>query len=226
MLPTQLLPLLTDYKALLQQVDDWFDRCQTKLGSQLIHCRRGCSECCRGLFDITLLEAALLQQGLAQLPAEVQGRVLQKSSYRLEELQSRWTGFSSPWLLNSLPDEDWTAMPEGDLTPCPLLDSAGDCLVYAYRPMTCRLHGIPNIDLSGESFSDDFCSHNFIGINPLLLPELRWAFRRTFAAEINLSHTFTTVLCGRPLRELDTFIPTGLLIDFSGTDWPAATSTL
>ncbi|TFH54348.1 MAG: YkgJ family cysteine cluster protein, partial [Candidatus Zixiibacteriota bacterium] len=163
-LPTQLLPLLTEYKDLLQQVDVWFDRCQTKIGSQLIHCRRGCSECCRGLFDITLLEVALLQQGLAQLPAEVQGRVLQKSRYRLEELQSRWSGFTSPWLLNSLPEENWTAMPEGDLTPCPLLDSDGDCLVYAYRPMTCRLHGIPNIDLSGESFSDDFCSHNFIGI--------------------------------------------------------------
>ncbi|TFH55511.1 MAG: hypothetical protein E4G91_10380, partial [Candidatus Zixiibacteriota bacterium] len=82
-LPTQLLPLLTEYQALLQQVDAWFDRCQAAFGPELIRCRRGCSECCRGLFDITLLEAALLQQGVALLPSGVQGIVRQKSRLRL-----------------------------------------------------------------------------------------------------------------------------------------------
>jgi Fe-S-cluster containining protein len=222
----QLLTLLADYQALLQQVDAWFDRCLVAVGPQQIRCRRGCSECCRGLFDISVLDAALLQQGVAQLPLEVQGRVRQQSRSRLTELQERWPTLNHPWLLNSLPDEGWTEMPEDDATPCPLLGADGACMVYAYRPMTCRLHGLPNIDLSGESFSDDFCSHNFVGVDPLLLPELRWEFRRTFADENNFLHMFTTILCGRPLRELDTFIPTGLLIDFDNGHWEAATQGL
>jgi hypothetical protein len=51
------------------------------------------------------------------------------------------------------------------------------------------------------------------------LPELRWEFRRTFEEEIRLFRTFTARLLGAPVNELDTFIPTALLIDFGGIDW-------
>jgi len=221
-LPDNLLPILADYRALLGEVDVWFDRCQRQLGPDRITCRRGCSACCRGLFDITLIEAALLQQGMAQLPAHVQAQVLQACRDRLPQLQARWPRFEAPWLLNRLPDTGWQEMPEDDLTPCPLLDDNGDCRVYAFRPMTCRLHGLPNIDVSGTSYSDDFCERNFVGVDPLQLPELRWEFRRVFEAELRLFHACTASLCQRPLRELDTFIPTAVLIDFAATDWPLA----
>jgi len=219
-LPDNLLPILDDYRALLGEVDVWFDRCQQQLGQELVQCRRGCSDCCRGLFDITLIEAALLQQGVVALPAAAQQEVLARSRARLPELQLRWPQFESPYLLNLLPDDAWQAMPEDDPTPCPLLDANGDCLVYAHRPMTCRLHGLPNIDLAGESFSDDYCTRNLVGVDPRQLPELRWEFRRLFEDELRLFQHFAFSLGSRPLHELDTFIPTALLIDFVGTSWP------
>lgn len=225
-LPDKLLSILNDYRALLGEVDAWFDRCQRQLGPELVTCRRGCSACCRGLFDITLIEAALLQQGLAGLPAVVQQQVLVRSRERLPELQARWPQIKAPYLLNLLPDEDWQAMPEDDPTPCPLLDANGDCLVYAFRPMTCRLHGLPNIDLSGESFSDAHCTRNLVGVDPRQLPELRWEFRRVFESELRLFAEFTFTLCRRSVPELDTFIPTALLIDFAGSDWQRLTSGL
>lgn len=217
--------LLKRYQELLATVDGWYAACQRSF-PQRIRCGQGCAGCCRGLFDISLLEARLLQEGFVRLGAPLRQQVLERARPRLDELAERWPGFVSPWLLNGLPEEEWTAMPEDDPSPCPLLGDDGLCLVYAQRPMTCRLHGLPNIDRSGESFSDDWCTLNFVGGDPLELPELRWEFRRTFAAEAALIREFNRMLSGRPLGELDTFIPTALFIDFAATDWPAAVARL
>jgi Fe-S-cluster containining protein len=211
--------LLVEYKNLLARIDGWFDRSLAAAAPGQIACARGCSACCRGLFDITLLDALLLQQGLGTLPEKVRKASLEKSRHRLDELRGRWPGFAAPYLLNAMPDEEWTEMPEDDETPCPLLGPDGACLAYPWRPMTCRLHGLPNIDLSGESFSDEWCTKNFPGVDPLAMPELRWEFRRSFEEEIHLFRTFAARLLGAPVNELDTFIPTALLIDFGGIDW-------
>jgi hypothetical protein len=73
--------------------------------------------------------------------------------------------------------------------------------------------------MSGESFSDDWCSLNFVGHDPLPMKQLRWAFRAQFEAELELFRRFTTELLGEPVNELDTFIPTAVLIDFPAVDW-------
>jgi len=205
--------ILVDYRALLETVDTWFNRCLESSGRR-IQCRPGCSQCCRGLFDISLLDACFLRQGFDRLPEELRQSVLVKARARLTELQRLWPGFDTPYLLNHLPDELWTEMPEDDMTPCPLLGEDGRCLVYSHRPMTCRLHGLPNIDCSGESFSDEWCTLNFTDADPLAMDELRWEFRRTFEAELKLFHAFTSRLLGAPRNELDTFIPLALLLDF------------
>jgi Fe-S-cluster containining protein len=215
---SRLNEILQKYLELLRSVDAWFDSCLEKAGDQ-IKCRAGCSECCRGLFDITLLDAFLLRAGLDRLDDETREAVLAKASSKLASLRRDWADFAAPFILNDRPDEEWTEMPEDDETPCPLLSAEGRCLVYDFRPMTCRLHGLPNIDLSGESFSDAWCTLNFSEEDPLEREDLRWPFRRTFEKELALFRKFTILLLGRPRNELDTFIPTALLIDFQGTEW-------
>lgn len=205
--------ILGQYQALLATVDDWFSRCKKSYEGQ-VHCAAGCSACCRGLFDISLLDAYLLQAGLRRLPLERQAVIRGKAEKRLRQLQVDWPELRQPYLLNHLPDELWTEMPEDDRTPCPLLGENGGCLVYEYRPMLCRTHGLPNIDDSGESFSNHYCTLNFAGIDPLSLDKLRWSFRRVYAQEFDLLAQFNRQLLGSPLREADTFIPLALLIDF------------
>jgi len=210
--------ILGRYRELIGEVDLWFTNCLQSGGSSLA-CRGGCSACCRGLFDITLLDAWLLKDAFAGLPPDVQAQVLSRCQPRLEELCERWPGLKAPYFLNGLPEAEWTAMPESDPTPCPLLDDNGYCMVYASRPLTCRLHGLPNIDQSGEDFDGTVCTLH--AGNPATLPEqvLRWRFREVFLQEIELFQDFTRELTGNAWQELDTFIPLALLADYEQVDW-------
>ena len=210
--------IIEKYCSLLETIDSWFHQTAQQL-PKMIHCQSGCSGCCRGFFDITLLDAALVSHGYQQLAPAQREIVRSKAVLRLAELQQRWPHFSSPFILNGLPDSEWVEMPEGDETPCPFLDDEGLCLIYEFRPMTCRLHGLPNIDFSGESFSDAYCSLNFHGVDPLVFPQIRWEFRQTFMKELDLFHQFTAQLTGTPMNELDTLLQLVPLIDFERTDW-------
>ena len=210
----RLKPFLDRYLALLGAIDAWFERCLQAAPPGLLACRKGCNACCRGLFDITLLDAFLLRAGFAQLAAAVQEQALARCRPRLLELQARWPELHHPYLLNTLPDDSWTAMPEDDQTPCPLLGTDGLCLIYPYRPMTCRLHGLPNLDPSGEDFSTDLCTLHPGDPHTLPGAVLRWPFRETFSREIALLRDFTRQLTDTPTCEADTFIPLALLADY------------
>lgn len=210
--------ILRQYQTLLEGFDAWFAACMAQAGEQ-IACRQGCSACCRGLFEISLLDACLLQSGFVRLDLAVQKQVLAKASARVNALRANWPEFRPPYILNRLPHDDWQEMPEEDQTPCPLLADDGRCLVYAERPMTCRLHGLPHIDISGEIFAAEFCTLNFSTTDPLSMPKLRYPFRATFGQEFDLLGDFATELLGSRQLELDTFIASALLIDFSAENW-------
>lgn len=205
---------LAAYRQLLGEIDAWFERCLAAAPPGMLACRQGCSACCRGLFDISLLDALLLKEGFGQLPAAVRGRVLARCRPRLAELQQRWPTLSPPFLLNALPDDSWATMPEEDETPCPLLGDDGLCLVYPFRPMTCRLHGLPNLDLSGEDLGTDLCTLHAGDPHTLPAVVLRWPFRAVFAREIDLLSAVTRELTGRSTAQADTFIPLALLADY------------
>lgn len=209
-------PFLLQQLDLLDEADRWFVASAKRLGQERVACGAGCSACCRGLFDISLLEALLLMRACAALPEKIQLQVRQKAEARLVELKQFWPLWKAPYLLNGLPDDEWTEMPEDDETPCPLLAEDGRCLVYHARPMTCRLHGLPAIDPDGSDFSSATCTRNRVDLTD---PQLRYPFRDLFRRENELFRSFTLQLTGRSYSELDTFIPLAVLIDFEMVDW-------
>lgn len=207
------------YGTLLKQVDKWFAQC-VKASPLSIACCQGCSSCCRGLFDITLLDAWYVRKGFDRLPFEVKEGVKRKSLKQIATLRTVWPEMTHPYILNTVQEREWdNLMPEDDETPCALLDDTGMCLIYDYRPMTCRLHGIPMVDVTGELLHDEWCTKNFINQNPLEMESLRWNFKECFRKELSLFQDLMGELVHCKINELDTFIPTALFIDFEGTDW-------
>jgi len=213
------MTVMDEYKSLLEEIDRWFSRCQQQHPGE-IACSRGCSECCRGLFDITILDAALLQSGFGELPETLKSDVRRLAEERLRAMQSSWPEFKQPYILNYRPEEEReTLLATDNDTPCVLLDEAGRCLLYAYRPMTCRLHGLPLIDVSGKLMESEWCTKNFPEIDPLQLTSLRGEFEQLLSQEAALGRAYTAELLGKAVNELDTVIPTALLIVMQDFDW-------
>ena len=205
--------LLDRYGSLLREVDAWFQACSARYPDQ-IHCHSGCSSCCRGLFDITLLDALYLKLGVDRLPESQRTRIMAAANERLKSMSLIIPEFVEPWLLNLIPESQWDAlMPEEDETHCLLLSESGQCLVYEHRPMTCRLNGIPLIDVSGEELFDEWCTLNFINKNPRRLRALRFEFLGLFAQELLMFHELTRSLVGVEISELDLFIPAAIVLD-------------
>ena len=205
--------ILDRYEGLLGEVDEWFAGCLSR-HPDLIACHQGCSACCRGLFDITLLDALCLKRGFDRLPLSVQQAAQVKAVEPLVQLSEQWPAFVRPWILNHIPEQEWDEMmPEEDERPCALLSADGACLVYAQRPMTCRLNGIPLIDLSGEALFDDWCTLNFKGCDPMELLDIRHSFTELFTQELLLFRELTRRIFGRAVNELDTIIPAALFLD-------------
>jgi Fe-S-cluster containining protein len=211
--------LLERYGKLLARVDDWFSDCLSRFPDE-IACGRGCAACCRGLFDITLLDALFLRRGFDKLPEEDRLDLLCRAEKRLSSIRGIWPEFAPPFILNDRPEEEQAAvMSEEDEIPCLLLGADGLCLLYDYRPMTCRLHGVPLIDLSGEVMENAWCTLNFPSQDPQTAMGLRGDFEEIFRTETILVAEFNELLTGIPTTQLDTLVPAALLIDFVGHDW-------
>ena len=55
------------YRRLVAEADAWFARALAAHRAEA-RCGRGCDGCCRGLFDVTPLDAALLRAGISGEP--------------------------------------------------------------------------------------------------------------------------------------------------------------
>jgi len=87
----------------------------------------GCStSCCRTRFHHhTLLEVLYLRDGFSGLPAD-----------RRERIRANAVAVAAP--------QEQTAVSGADARPLCPLNAEGRCVLYAHRPMICRLHGIPH----------------------------------------------------------------------------------
>jgi Fe-S-cluster containining protein len=133
---------LAAYRALLERLTAWFDQGRRDHPG-VIPCRPGCSACCHGPFDISLADVELIEAGLRGLSEsdwlEVRGRA-EVLLARMEALEPGWT---APHAIADLGEARFDRLTEALAgEPCPLLDPAGRCRIYADRPLVCRLIGL------------------------------------------------------------------------------------
>ncbi len=104
-------------------MDQAFDSVASQYG---FHCH-GCKDnCCQTLFyHHTLLEYLYLAEGLRKIDRDQLPALNQRASAVTAQIGKAATMEAAPRIM------------------CPLNED-GRCLIYAHRPMICRLHGIPH----------------------------------------------------------------------------------
>jgi Fe-S-cluster containining protein len=130
-------------RRLFQQTEGWFQRGQAALLESL-PCRQGCAHCCYGPFPITLLDLLELQQGLQALPSQIQDDIHARAQSQVATMEAAFPRLHQSPYLNEWAEHELDGLVTrfNDL-PCPALSSDGRCLVYASRPLTCRMMGLP-----------------------------------------------------------------------------------
>ncbi len=124
-------------------------------------CRPGCSQCCHGVFRMSMLDAERLREGLRMADAATADRIRQRVAQSIQELAFDFPGDPTTGILRE--DEDSLQAFEefANEAACPVLDPAtGTCDLYAHRPMTCRSFGPP---VRVEEGGYGICELCFIG---------------------------------------------------------------
>jgi len=137
-----LMPFFEQYKAIANLSQSTFDRVAAS-HADCVRCDVGCDDCCHALFDLTLVEALYINDKFSRMFGEEdRSRLIEKANradrqtYRIKKVAYR----------QSKAGEDEARILPGiaaERVRCPLLSDAHRCELYAHRPITCRLYGIP-----------------------------------------------------------------------------------
>lgn len=164
-MPTARPALLARYRALLDRIDSWFRRVSCRFCAK-VACRRGCIDCCLGLFDVTPLDADLLREGLARLPAAERADIRERARAVCAQAAAVEPRLEGRRTLAGLTEAEVDALIE-TIGPvrCPVLGPDGACRLYEHRPLVCRLNGIPLVDVCGRVIQREGCFKNSLAID-------------------------------------------------------------
>lgn len=127
-------------------------------------CRKGCTQCCIGVFAINQLDAARLRRGLAELAVrdpERAAAVRLRAWDSISRLSRDFPGDPATGLLGKTKEERQRFEDFANQEPCPALDlDEGTCDLYDSRPMTCRTFG-PPVRAEGGLGVCELCYHGF-----------------------------------------------------------------
>ena len=138
-----LSPIFSRYETLRAETDALFARVR-EAQPGCVTCKEGCSDCCHALFDLSLVEAMYLNRAFEA--AFAHGPERSDILTRASESDRRLTRLKRELFRAEKDGES----PEAIMAQaaqarlrCPLLDQEDRCLLYAARPITCRLYGVP-----------------------------------------------------------------------------------
>jgi len=132
------IQLFRDYEFLVDKAEEAFQKVSREHGS-CIQCERGCTDCCHAVFGLFHIEAAYIQYQFSALSPSIRAAALK----RCEETEKNLEAMSRRLRANRGAPKKHVLALARERVRCPLLDDMGDCILYAYRPITCRVYGIP-----------------------------------------------------------------------------------
>jgi Fe-S-cluster containining protein len=140
-------PFFRPYEQLVVTADKAFAKIEKEF-PDAVKCKIHCTECCHALFDLSLVEAIYIHHRFNEmLPDDRKSPILEKANksdrliYKIKRkaFKDFESGRSEADILSEMAMER---------VACPLLNDMGQCELYAFRPITCRLYGIP-VDIGG-----------------------------------------------------------------------------
>ena len=135
-------PYFKKYEELVAAAEEAFNRVKND-HPDCVKCKLGCADCCHALFDLTLIEALYINQKFkAAYESGTREPLLEranKSDRQVYKIKKR----ANAMLKEGLKDEEILEKMAAEKVRCALLNDDDLCDLYDYRPITCRLYGVP-----------------------------------------------------------------------------------
>jgi Fe-S-cluster containining protein len=130
--------LFQSYELLADHADAAFHRMEKEYGIH-IKCERFCADCCHAVFGLFLIEVAYLKKHFDQLDYQAINGALMRcndTDRALKRLEIKLQANEEDAQMQSY-------ILARERIRCPLLNDKKECVLYPYRPITCRVYGIP-----------------------------------------------------------------------------------
>jgi len=132
--------LFEPYNSIVSRADYAFQRMKGEFPA-CIRCQPHCSDCCHAVFGLFLIEAVFLKHDFDRLREEKKKAALkrgQDADREFVKLERTIEAFEHD------PHMRTYSLGKARIR-CPLLDDQDECILYPYRPITCRVYGIPTM---------------------------------------------------------------------------------
>lgn len=132
--------LFKEYESLMAKADYSYQKIKNE-HSSCVKCRIHCDDCCYAVFGLFLIEAVYLKHHFDELDREYQREALlrgEKAEEDLLKIERKLQMLEvSPRAKNGIIGKERVR--------CPLLNDNRECMLHPFRPITCRVYGIPTI---------------------------------------------------------------------------------
>ena len=135
-------PYFKKYEELVAAAEEAFDRVKND-HPECVKCKVGCADCCHAIFDLTLIEALYINHKFKAAYAGEKREMLLERANRSDRTVHQIKKKAHRLIKEGRPDEEILARIAAEKVRCALLNDQDLCDLYAFRPITCRLYGVP-----------------------------------------------------------------------------------
>ena len=135
-------PFFRKYEEIVAMADSVFERVKKEY-PECVTCKLECCDCCYALFDLSLIEGLYINYHFNnKFKGKERDRLIDRSN-RADRDVHRIKKKAYKDLKAGEKEDDILMNIAEQRIRCPLLNEQNLCDMYEYRPITCRLYGIP-----------------------------------------------------------------------------------
>ncbi len=148
-------PYFEKYEAIANKADAAFQRIQETYPDSVL-CEPKCTDCCYALFDLSLIEAMYLNYHFKN---NFSGQAIEDMLEKANQADRKIYKLKKQAYKATKEGKDEGAVVEEmakERVRCPLLNEDNLCDLYPYRPIACRVYGVP-LSIGGQGRT---CGHS------------------------------------------------------------------
>ncbi|MBF0227140.1 MAG: YkgJ family cysteine cluster protein [Desulfobacterales bacterium] len=135
-------PFFQKYEDLQSKVDGIFAKVQKDFPG-CSKCAVECSDCCYALFDLSLIEAMYINQKFNEtIKGDKKIELIEKAN-KADRLVYKLKKQAYKEKMEGRSEDEIIVKMALERIKCPLLNNEQKCDLYEFRPITCRIYGIP-----------------------------------------------------------------------------------